>query len=147
MTGRRWAWMGLIGLLVSARPAIAADTVEIERLLAEARPAPALERIVAALRGNPRDIELRFLQAVALARLGRVDAATAVFETLTRQGEAVWEGKTAGSIVQAMQAGSAVTYTVPVAPNGAPRSTLVPLEQFSTALEVYQQVLEAHGLV
>ena len=70
-----------------------------------------------------------------------------VFETTTSQGEAVWDGKTAGSIVEAMRTGGAVTYTVPVAPNGAPRSTLVPLEQFGAALEVYQQVLEAHGLV
>ncbi len=69
-----------------------------------------------------------------------------VFETLAQRGEAIWDGKAADAIVKAMRSGGAVTYSVPVAPDGAPRSTLVPLEEFGAALEIYRQVMQAHGI-
>ena len=76
----------------------------------------------------------------------RVDGGQ-VFEAPARQGAAIWGGDAAAAILRAMAQGTAVTYTVQLAPDGAPRSTQVPLATFGSALEVYQQVLRVHGLV
>ncbi len=69
-----------------------------------------------------------------------------LFEAMPAGGEAAWAGPDAATIVQAMQTGAAVTYTVLLAPDGAPRSTRVPLTEFGEALDLYRQVLQLHRL-
>ena len=70
-----------------------------------------------------------------------------VFEARPAEGAASWDGKDARAIVQAMEAGSAVVYTVRAAPEGVPKTTRVPLTEFGGAFDLYRQVLQVHGLV
>jgi Flp pilus assembly protein TadD len=66
-------------------PRLAATAVDqVKRLLAEDNPEAALAEIARAGEAHPRRVELRFLEGVALGRLGRVDDAIATFEALTR---------------------------------------------------------------
>lgn len=75
---------------VSAPPARASDPRSVQpaveqasRLLGARRPADAIAALEVALRGQPRDPQLRFLYGVALTELGRDADAIAVFEQLT----------------------------------------------------------------
>lgn len=75
---------------VTAAPPKASDPRSVQtaveqatRLLAERRPADALAVLEVALRGQPRDPQLRFLYGVGLTELGRDADAIAVFEQLT----------------------------------------------------------------
>ena len=67
-----------------ATSARADDAADISQMLRSGRPAQALERADRALQARPRDVQLRFLQAVALNDAGRREQAIEAFTALTQ---------------------------------------------------------------
>jgi Flp pilus assembly protein TadD len=75
-------------VLAQAAPSVApttTETQEIEKLVRERKYDDALKRLDALLAANPRNVQARFLRAVALTDTGRTADATAAFEALTQE--------------------------------------------------------------
>ena len=70
--------------LLCAAPAWADDVAEVRAMLARGDAEAALQRAQAAAAAQPRDAQLRFLQAVALMDLKRDDEALALFTRLSQ---------------------------------------------------------------
>lgn len=74
----------VLGVACLPSSAWADDASDISQLLRSGRPAQALERAESALRARPREVQLRFLRAVALNDAGRTEQAFEAFTTLTQ---------------------------------------------------------------
>ena len=61
------------------------EAQQVEKLLRDGQPAQALARADAQLAKSPRNVQLRFLRAVALADLGRAPDAAAALEAMTQE--------------------------------------------------------------
>lgn len=70
--------------LPTAQPA-PTEAQQVEKLLRDGQPALALARADAQLVRNPRNVQLRFLRAVALGDLGRTADAAAALEAMTQE--------------------------------------------------------------
>jgi Flp pilus assembly protein TadD len=70
--------------LPTAQPA-PTEAQQVEKLLRDRQPELAIARADALLAKNPRNVQVRFLRAVALGDLGKSSEAGAAFETMTQE--------------------------------------------------------------
>lgn len=79
----RHAALAVFAVALVSIPAHADVTAEVSALLAAKRFDAALEKATAHVQKNPRDPQMRFLQGVSMASMGRSSDAIAVFTALT----------------------------------------------------------------
>ncbi len=79
----RYAVLAIFAAILVSMPARADDIADVTALLGAGRYDAALEKASAYVRKNPRDPQMRFLQGVSLASMGRSSDAKSVFSALT----------------------------------------------------------------